>query len=145
MNNKNRVLIVEDDPECVDGLRALLEGKNIFVHIATSCTEAREALLANEYDCVLMDIRLRAGPADATIVHAGGVDLLKDLKHGGLGEKNKGARVVVVTGYPELEIESLVKTLGAKFFYTKPHNDWSTAKAIEQELGIITPGDTNGP
>ncbi|WP_128253135.1 response regulator [Falsirhodobacter deserti] len=65
-----RVLIVEDDPAQLEGLKALLGGKDVETIGAATAAEAREKMATQSFDCMVMDM---------TLPDASGFDLLEAL------------------------------------------------------------------
>lgn len=56
-----RLLIVDDDPDFVDGIRAILEGAGYAVDAAYNPTDGFDALKARPYDMLLLDILMGRG------------------------------------------------------------------------------------
>ncbi|CAN0619363.1 Two component, sigma54 specific, transcriptional regulator, Fis family [Burkholderia multivorans] len=83
-------LIVEDDPDSLSGLSALLAADGFSVDTATSLAEARAALGRSIPDVVLVDLSLPDG---------GGFDLLPHLPP----QQNGSLPVIVLTGNATLE------------------------------------------
>lgn len=55
---KNRLLIIDDDPDFLESLRVRLENKNFLVHTASSGKEGLKAIEAINPDLILMDIMM---------------------------------------------------------------------------------------
>jgi len=53
-----QLLLVEDDPNQLKSIEALLEGGDIKISTATTAAKAQELIEANSYDCVVLDIGL---------------------------------------------------------------------------------------
>jgi two-component system OmpR family response regulator len=66
-----KILLVEDDPEMADALRSALSQHNFLLAVAVDLALAKEALLIERYDVVLIDRQLPDGD---------GSDLLADIK-----------------------------------------------------------------
>lgn len=111
----NEVLIVEDDDFKLDRLsKALLEADlNFVVRVAQSVQTATE-MLNHKYRLIILDMALPShtvavGDSPATSLPSGGIEILLELAYTGREDK-----VVVVTQYPEIEIEeTLVPTESA--------------------------------
>jgi DNA-binding response OmpR family regulator len=56
-----RVLLVEDDPVLVDGVRAGLSLAGLTVDAVTGCTDAQLALAVSTFDAVILDLMLPDG------------------------------------------------------------------------------------
>jgi CheY-like chemotaxis protein len=61
MTTEERLLIVDDDPDFVDGIRAILEGAGYTVDAAHNPRDGFEALRARRYDLLLLDILMGRG------------------------------------------------------------------------------------
>lgn len=66
-----RILVVEDDPILLDGLRAGLTIHGLTVDVAASCEDARTALRTSAFDAVVLDLMLPDGS---------GLDVLRELR-----------------------------------------------------------------
>ena len=106
---KRRVLLVDDDAVVLLTLKAVLELHRFEVETATSAAEAREKLIAHEYDVVITDIRMETEQA--------GFDVLRLAQ-----AQSYHPATAVLTAYPPLDdawreepVESLlVKPIGTK-------------------------------
>jgi DNA-binding NtrC family response regulator len=101
-----RVLIVEDEAGLRDGLVAAVGTLGHRALAAAGIGEAR-ALLREEPDCVLLDIRLKDGD---------GLDFLKELRAGAHGD----VPVIVATAYGDSERTIRAMRDGAFDYLTKP-------------------------
>jgi len=106
---KRRVLLVDDDAVVLLTLKAVLELHRFEVETATSAAEAREKLIAHEYNVVITDIRMETEQA--------GFDVLRLAQ-----AQSYHPATAVLTAYPPLDdawreepVESLlVKPIGTK-------------------------------
>lgn len=103
-------LIVEDDPNSLSGLTALLGADGFSVDTATSLAEARAALARSIPDVVLVDLNLPDGS---------GFDLLQNLPQ---QQPNGSLPVIVLTG--NATVESAIEGLrhGIWDYLLKPIN-----------------------
>ncbi|MFC3694624.1 response regulator [Chenggangzhangella methanolivorans] len=69
-----RVLVVEDDPLLLDGLKVGLGLAGVTVDVVSTCADAEAALAANAFDAVVLDRMLPDGS---------GLDVLKRLRGSG--------------------------------------------------------------
>jgi DNA-binding NtrC family response regulator len=53
-----KVLVVDDDPDFVDGIVPILESAGYTVEVAANGPEALERIVRGEIDCLLLDLRL---------------------------------------------------------------------------------------
>ncbi len=90
MTTGRRLLIVDDDPDFVDGIRAILEGAGYAVDAAYNPKDGFDALKARPYDLLLLDILMGRG--------AEGVMFARKMR------KDAGLRdipVLIITGLRE--------------------------------------------
>ena len=53
-----KVLVVDDDPDFVDGIVPILESAGYLVDVAANGSQALEKIVRGEVDCLLLDLRL---------------------------------------------------------------------------------------
>ena len=104
-----RVLLVEDEASFRDVLQIGLAPQGFESMAAGSLAEARRLLLAEPFDAVVSDLRLKDGS---------GIDLLAWMKDRGLP-----IPVVIMTAYATTETTVQALNLGAVDFLTKTKND----------------------
>jgi CheY-like chemotaxis protein len=82
-NIKIRILVVDDEPDILLGLRALLEGQGHYVKTFDNPAQALEHIASGDvdYDLIITDYRMPRGIS--------GLDLAKQVKE---HERRKGAR-----------------------------------------------------
>ncbi|MBN1621464.1 MAG: response regulator [Endomicrobiales bacterium] len=102
-----KILIADDDIECIRSLGRILKTKGYEIDIAIDGQYALELLGKNEYDIVFLDQNM----PDYT-----GVQLAQYIKQ----EKIK-TRVVMITGFPHIE-DSFLKIVGIDEFIEKPYH-----------------------
>src|SRR5215213_5666946 len=120
---KNRILIVDDDPQITAGLAALLE-EEWEVRTASSGKEAAVAFADFSPDVVLLDVQLP---------DTSGIDLLHQFK-----TYSEGTPVIMMSGAGTLErvVESM--KLGAETFLPKPFEYDVLMATLEQVARIIS-------
>jgi CheY-like chemotaxis protein len=108
-----QVLIVEDDPFKHSELAKALEGycKAADIHTASSVREAIAAIESQEFNCILLDVALpshdlKKGLGAPTSLPSGGIEVLMELSY-----LRRRDQVVIVTQYPEVELEGRLYTL----------------------------------
>jgi DNA-binding NtrC family response regulator len=101
-----RVLVVDDEAVVVNSIRKILSRKGFAVEEAFSCKAALAQVFAQDYDLVLLDMRMSDG---------NGMDVLQRIK-----AKRPDLRVVIVTGYASIDtaVEAIQK--GASDYMPKP-------------------------
>lgn len=119
----SHALIVDDDPDSVAGLAALVGREGFTTDTAGSLGEAREKMAARRPDVVLLDLVLPDGR---------GMDLFQDIESRSLTE------VVLITGQASLESTIEALRLGAADYLIKPVN----IKQLKNVLSrVARPGD----
>ena len=104
-----RILIVDDEPAILFAYRKLLERENIVVDTSENLAEALEMIGTRPYFAVIADMRL------AGTDNADGMQILRSIQ-----EKQTDARVILVTGYGNKEIEQTAIDLGVAYYFEKP-------------------------
>ncbi len=101
-----KVLLIEDETELAQSIKAYLTGNGIICEWANNASNALEKLSIHSYDCVLLDLMLSDGD---------GFEILKELK---LQNRTEGVLIISAKETLETRIEGL--TLGADDYLTKP-------------------------
>ncbi len=105
MNGMN-ILIVEDDEELLENLRASLEKERYRVEIATDGRTGLEKALSETHDLILLDIMLP---------NMNGLELLREIREGGLNTP-----LLMLTARGDLKDKVLGLDLGADDYLAKP-------------------------
>jgi len=100
------LLIVDDERSIREACREVAQSLGFFTSVADSAEQAYRALETQNFDAVLLDLRLPG---------AGGLDALRRIK-----EKRPDAAVVVVTGYGTVQSAVQAMKNGAYDYVTKP-------------------------
>ena len=90
MNKQIRLLMIDDDPDFVSGIRAILEGADYKVDVAYNPKDGFEALQNNPPDLLLLDIMMGRG--------AEGVMLARKLRK---DPELREIPVLIITGIRE--------------------------------------------
>jgi len=61
MSDQNKILIIDDDPDYIDGIRKILEKAEYLVSVAHNPKDGYQMLLSSQYDLVLLDIMMGRG------------------------------------------------------------------------------------
>jgi DNA-binding NtrC family response regulator len=101
-----KVLVVDDEAVVVNSIRKILTRKGFAIEEAFTCKDALAQVFANDYDLVLLDMKMSDG---------NGIDVLQKIK-----TKRPDLRVVIVTGYASVDtaVEAIQK--GASDYMPKP-------------------------
>lgn len=109
MEERARILVVDDEVGMCDFLRYLLEGEGYEVDDANSAAESLDKMAENTYDLVLADIKMPG---------IDGLEMLRQIK-----ELDESTIVIVMTGYSSLETAIKAIKYNAHNYLTKPFDD----------------------
>jgi DNA-binding NtrC family response regulator len=104
--HKDRVLIVDDEPEIRSMMREYLEKKGFEVTVAASCSVAEQVWRSARPDVAVLDYSLPDGDALSLIPRLKAVDPFIPL--------------IVLTGYGSIDLAVKAVKVGAEHFLTKP-------------------------
>lgn len=100
------VLLIDDDRECLESLSAALQLNGIGVTAFHSPAQAVRRYDPDSVDAVITDYHFPKTK---------GTDVVKKIR-----KKNNNARVIVISGDREKDIETLSLKAGADAFFQKP-------------------------
>jgi len=138
MENKERILIVEDATDTLEMLRRKLSGQGFEVYTASDVTKAIDLLSNIPIELVLTDYKMPK---------ISGLDLIRHIR-----DHFPHIKVIMITGYPTIEGAVEALKVGAEEYLTKPFTDAELFKAVEtamekihnQKLALKTaPAETN--
>ena len=120
MQEKLRILVVDDDNEINKSLSILLESEGYRTDVANTVKEAIEKSYENDYNLAILDIKLPDGE---------GTSLLKALQ-----EISPKTMKIMLTGYPLLTnaVDSLNE--GAVAYLMKPVNVEKLLETIKSKI-----------
>lgn len=101
------VVIVEDDPDAREALKALVELDGYRVHTAASAEQAKEIIAEHPPLCVILDLGL---PGES------GIDLAQSLR----ATLGSTLVVIAVTGSAALEDQLAAEAAGVDYLLHKP-------------------------
>ncbi len=113
-----RVLIADDQRDVIEALRLLLKAEGYQIEAAASPAAVLEAIAAQEFDAVLMDLNY----ARDTTSGAEGLDLLSRIQ-----SIDSTLPVVVMTAWGSVELAVEAMRRGARDFIQKP---WENARLL---------------
>jgi DNA-binding NtrC family response regulator len=118
-----KILVVDDEAVVVNSIRKILSRKGFAVEEAFTCKDAMAQIFANDYDLVLLDMKMSDG---------NGMDVLQRIK-----AKKPELRVVIVTGYASIDtaVEAIRK--GASDYMPKPFTPDELYSMTNRVLGTI--------
>lgn len=117
------VLIVDDEASSRRVNRSLMEFLGYKCDEAASAEELMKRLAQNTYELVLLDIMLPGGD---------GYEITQLIRNGELGEGNRGAFIVAVTGCSEAEGLERSKQVGMNDFISKPLTTSQLRRMLER-------------
>jgi len=120
LDKQARILIVDDDENIRNTMKAILEDEGYMVDSAASGNEAILKTEKTTYNIALLDIRLP---------DMEGTKLLKLMK-----ESVPRTRKVMVTGYPSMQNAITALNKNADAFLVKPINVESLLKTVKEQL-----------
>lgn len=119
MNEKNKILIIEDDQEISKLLAVILAKSQMEPITAYSGTEGLLQLQNNTFDLILLDLML---PGKS------GEELIKEIR-----EKSP-IPIIVVSAKVDIENKVNVLKMGADDYITKPFNQEEVVARVEVQL-----------
>ena len=121
MSDRNRILLVEDDHDFAESLNLLLQIKGFETIVTNSGEEALDVYSEQEFDCILMDIKLPG---------ITGVETLSRIL-----EQAPGAKILLMTGCERGSPEVLSASLaGAAGVLYKPFRINDLLSIINKQL-----------
>jgi len=117
---KARILIVDDDENIRNTMKAILEDEDYSVDVATNGKEAIEMSHEKIYNLALLDIRLP---------DMEGIDLLRLLK-----EYVPRTRKIMVTGYPTIQNAMTAINKNADAYLLKPVDIEKLLEVVKEQL-----------
>jgi DNA-binding NtrC family response regulator len=120
MSAKNRILVVDDEEALRTVLSTELDGEGYKVTSAADGREAINILTSNEFDLVLLDIKMP---------NVDGFEVLKFSK-----ERWPKTKIVMLTGFADLKNAIESKKLGAEDFISKPYDLVDLLTTVERVL-----------
>jgi FixJ family two-component response regulator len=110
------IYVVDDDFDVLRSLQFLLETDGFDVRTFRNGTALLNGSTATEADCFVIDYKMPA---------MSGIDLANRLRN-----RNLDAPVILITGYPDENIEEKAAAAGIRHVLLKPHLEESLASRI---------------
>jgi DNA-binding NtrC family response regulator len=118
-----KILVIDDEPAICEGCRLVLSDKGLVVDTCLSGVQGLELILGEEYDLVLLDMKLP---------DIYGMDILQRV-----GKEKPGLSIIAMTGYSSVQNAVEAMKLGAFDYLAKPFTDdelWiSVQRAVENK------------
>ena len=122
MGKQSKILIVDDDENIRNTMKAILEDEGYLVDTAESGGEAVQKTQKTNYNIALLDIRLP---------DMEGVELLKLIKEG-----VPRTRKIMVTGYPSMQNAIAALNKNADAYLIKPVEIESLLATVKNQLQL---------
>ena len=123
MNSETRILIVDDEKNFRELLRAILKKRGYMADCASNGADAVRAMKAEEYDIVITDLMMDG---------MNGLELIKYMK-----ENRIKSRCIVITAYASIETAVEAIREGAFSYFIKSSNPQELIFEIEKIVEII--------
>ncbi len=120
---KNKILVVDDEPDFCEALREFLADKGFTVVEANSCEEALEAYSQERPDVVLLDVLMPGKD---------GRETLQELK-----AFDPDVNVIMITAVHEEDLALKAMADGAFDYITKPVNPEYLEMALMTKIGLL--------
>ena len=113
-----KIMLIDDDVSCTEGLSSALEPAGHTCRQFSDPVLAVEAYAKENFDVVITDMKMPG---------LNGIEVLKKIK-----ALNKGARVIIVTGYGDVETAIAAVNNGAYAFFGKPVDICELIETLER-------------
>jgi two-component system, LuxR family, response regulator FixJ len=120
------VYVVDDDTDVLGSLRFLLETDGFDVRTFRSGAALLNAIATGEADCFVIDYKMPA---------MSGIDLANRLR-----KRDVATPIILITGYPDLNISQKAAAAGINHVLLKPHLEESLVTEIRGAIREIHPG-----
>jgi DNA-binding response OmpR family regulator len=111
------ILVIEDDPTVRTLVKAILEHNGNNVSIAETATEGESLALGNDYDMIILDLRLPDGS---------GYDVCSNIR-----DKEIKTPILFLSAEHETDVKIKCLKVGADDYLTKPFNSEELIARIE--------------
>jgi two-component system response regulator HydG len=122
MKQKFKMLCVDDKEDLRKGLYQQFTNEDFIVDMAESGPKALEKIKANDYDIVLLDLKM---PDNME-----GMEVLQEMKNIG-----KLTNVIMLTGVDDVNIALECVKIGARDYVSKPYDPEELLLIVNRVLG----------
>ena len=122
MDEKRKVLIVDDDKDIVTIVSTILGGRGWDIKAAYNGREALEAVTASKPDIILLDIMMP---------EMNGIEVLKRIK-----KIDTDARIIMITAFGDVESYLDSMELGAYEYINKPFETDELLEMIDRVAAV---------
>jgi FixJ family two-component response regulator len=110
------VLVIDDDPDVREGLKALFQSVNLDMRAYKSAPEFFRSKLPDQVSCLILDVRLPG---------LSGLDFQAEL-----AKVNVNIPIIFITGYGDIPMSVKAMKAGAVEFLTKPIREQDLLDAV---------------
>lgn len=110
------IYVVDDDTDVLGSLRFLLETDGFDVRTFRSAAALLDGSVVGEADCIVIDYKMPA---------MSGIDLANRLRN-----RHIEIPIILITGYPDANIEEKAAAVGIRHVLLKPHLEESLVSRI---------------
>jgi FixJ family two-component response regulator len=114
------ILVIDDDPDVREGLRALFQSVNLESRAYRSAPEFFRSKLPDQVSCLILDVRLPG---------LSGLDFQAEL-----AKVNVNIPIIFITGYGDIPMSVKAMKAGAIEFLTKPIREQDLLDAVRAAL-----------
>ncbi len=126
---RERVLVVDDEPDLAESCAFFLERAGHEAHCATSGPQALELMAEAPFALVVSDVRMP---------RMSGMELLAAIK-----ARDPDVEVLLITGYPDLQVAVLAIKQGAFDYLAKPYAEKDLIERVEKAIAHRRMKDRN--
>lgn len=127
--SKERVLVVDDEPDLAESCAYFLERAGYETHCAASALEALEVLKGGDFRVVVSDVRMP---------RMSGMELLSAIL-----ERDPDIEVLLLTGYPDLQMAVSAIKQGAFDYLAKPYAEADLLERVAKAMAHRRVKDQN--
>ncbi len=127
MNNKQSILLVDDDQEFRKAMKKMFEKSGYDVTVAADGQEGLDALSKKTFDLIISDLRMP---------NLNGMELMEELRR-----RKINLPVIFITAYGEVESYMDLMNLGAFEYINKPVKGQEILGVVRKALESVSPSD----
>lgn len=120
MENRNKILVIDDEPNMRHSLSMIFDKAGFFVTEASGAQEALDALNKKPYDLVFLDLNMPG---------INGMQLLPEINN-----LYPSMPVIILTGFGTMESAEKAIEFGARGFILKPINPLEIIERVSRVL-----------
>ena len=121
--NKRKILVIDDEIDIANNIRAILEDEKYDVAIANNSSKALNLLSNNNYNLIILDVWLDNSELD-------GIGILKKLR------ESKSTPVIVISGHGNIDMAVKAIKDGANEFIEKPFTTERLLISVSRSIEI---------